>query len=234
LGKVEAWDRSAAEKALDLLARKRTGSGNRLAGNATEMARMIVDQLTEQTVLALLETAFAEDDADFDLPAADLARHVLTRMGLKRHRGLVALDAGLNLPVIGLGASAPSYYPAVGAVVHAETILPEHSGVANAIGAVTGRVTMRRSGTVTAPAEGRFRVHLEEGPEDFTEAEAAMAMLEARLSEEARREAEASGAEGIRLFVSRDVTSAQAEGREVFIEASIRVEATGRPRIAVS
>lgn len=233
LGKVDVWDVSAAEKALTLVARKRTGSGNQLAANADQMSRMIVDQLTEQAVLALLETAFFEEEADFGVPSQDLAKHVLMRLGLKGHRGLLALDAGLNLPVIGLGASAPSYYPAVGEVVNAEMILPEHSGVANAIGAVAGRVTMRKSGTVTAPSEGRFRVHLEEGPEDFTEAEAAMAMLEDRLSRVARFEAEASGAEGIQLRVSRDVKSAKAEGREVFIEALISVEATGRPRIAV-
>ena len=232
LGKVEAWDRSAAEKALTLVARKRTGSGNRLADGADEMARMIVDQLTRQTVLALLETAFAEEETDFGVPSAELARHVLTSLGLKGHRGLLALDAGLNLPMIGLGASAPSYYPAVGEMVRTETILPEHSGVANAIGAVTGRVTMRKSGTVTAPAEGKFRVHLEEGPEDFSNAEEAMARLETRLSADARGDAEASGAEGIQVRVSRDVKTAEAEGREVFIEAMIAVEATGRPRIA--
>jgi len=233
LGMASAWDMAAAEKALELISRKRTGSGNRLAAGSEDMARMMVDQLTEQTVLALLETAFAEEETDFGLPSADLARHVLMRLGLKNHRGLLALDAGLNLPVIGLGASAPTYYPAVGKAVHAETNLPEHSGVANAIGAVAGRVTMRKAGTVTAPAEGRFRVHLEEGPEDFAEAAEATAYLEARLSAEARAEAEASGAEGIQIRVSQDIKTAEAEGREVFIEALISVEATGRPRIAV-
>lgn len=232
LGKVSAWDSKAAEKALELMSRKRVGSGNRLASGAVAMAGMVVDQLTEQTVLALLETAFGEEETDFGVPSADLARHVLMRAGLAGHRGLLALDARVNLPVIGLGASAHSYYPAVGEVVHARMILPEHSGVANAIGAVAGRVTMRKSGMVTSPAEGRFRVHLDEGPEDFNDAEAAMLLLEGRLSEAARHNAEASGAEGIQLRVSRDVTTAQADGREVFIEAAIKVEATGRPRIA--
>lgn len=232
LGKVDVWDKAAAQKAMELLSRKRTGSGNRLASGAQEMAQIVVDRLTEQTVLALLETAFGEEETDFGLPSAQLAQHVLMQMGLKRHRGLLALDAGLNLPVIGLGASAHSYYPAVGEALHTRTDLPEHGGVANAIGAVAGRVTMRKSGTVTAPAEGRFRVHLEEGPEDFSDVEAAMMMLEHRLSIVARGEAEASGAEGIQVRVSRDVKTAHADGREVFIEALIAVEATGRPRIA--
>jgi hypothetical protein len=138
----------------------------------------------------------------------------------------------LNLPVIGLGASAASYYPAVGERLGCETILPETGGVANAIGAVVGRVTIRRQGTVTAPSEGCYRVHFETGPEDFTQGETALSALEHHLKEHAKRDAEKSGAEDIHLHATRDIKSAQAEARNVFIEAVITVEASGRPRIA--
>jgi len=157
---------------------------------------------------------------------------VLMEKGLNGHRGLLRLDAGLNLPVVGLGASAPAYYRAVGKRLSCRMILPDHAGVANAIGAVVGRVTIRRSGTVTSPAEGRFRVHLETGPEDFTEADPAMARLEAALEAEARSEARAAGAEDIHLSATREIKRAQAEAREVFLEATVTVEASGRPRIA--
>jgi N-methylhydantoinase A/oxoprolinase/acetone carboxylase beta subunit len=155
LGRVAAWDAEAAQKAITVLARKRTGSGEILAGSDVQMAQMIVDQLTQQTALALLEAAFAEEEEGFGLPEEVLARHVLMQRGLAGHRGLVRIESGLNVPVVGLGASAAAYYPAVGALMGSEMILPEHAGVANAIGAVVGRVTMRRSGTVTSPGEGR-------------------------------------------------------------------------------
>ena len=232
LGRLEAWDTDAACKALELMGRKRTGSGNMLMPDVKAMAQMIIDQLTHQTSLALLETAFAEEEVDFGLPPAQLARHVLMQRGLDHHRGLVRLEAGVNVPVIGLGASAGSYYPAVGDRLGCQMILPEHAGVANAIGAVVGRVTIRRMGTVTSPSEGRFRVHLDTGPEDFTDAETAMSSLQAALEYEARHEAEMAGAEDINMSVTRDVRSAKAEAREVFLEAEITVEATGRPRIA--
>lgn len=232
LGRQDAWDSEAATKAVELIGRRRTGSGSRLNPDPVAMAQMIIDQLTHQTSLALLETAFAEEEADFGMPPAQLARHVLMQKGLGPHRGLVRLETGLNVPVIGLGASAQSYYPAVGDRLGCHMILPEHAGVANAIGAVVGRVTIRRSGTVTSPAEGRFRVHLETGPQDYTEAEAAMAALEAVLTDEARGEAEKAGAEDIHVSVMRDMKKAEAEAREVFLEAEITVEASGRPRIA--
>jgi N-methylhydantoinase A/oxoprolinase/acetone carboxylase beta subunit len=233
LGGLDSWDAEAARMALELVARKRTGSGNRLAEGPEHLARMIVDRLTHQTSLALLETAFAEEDMDFGLSPMALAEHVLMQRGLDGHRGLVRIESGLAVPVIGLGASAASYYGAVGARLGCEMILPAHGGVANAIGAVVGRVTIRRGGTVTSPSEGKYRVHLESGPEDYAASDTAMAALEAVLRAEAQAEAEAAGAVDIHVTARRAVKEAQAEARRVFLEAEIVVEASGRPRIAV-
>lgn len=233
LGRVAAWDRDAAEMALTLFGRRRTGAGVRLAPEPEALAQMIIDQLTDQTATALLEAAFAEEHDGFDTAETELAQHVLMRRGLAGgHKGLVRIDTGLAVDVIGLGASAKAYYPAVGERLGCRMILPEHAGVANAVGAVVGRVTMRKSGTVTSPSEGRYRVHLDSGPEDFGEADAAMDRLEQVLRDAAEDDARASGAEDIRVAVTRDVKTAQAEAREVFIEAVLTVEASGRARIA--
>ncbi len=233
LGRVAAWDTEAAEKALTLMSRKRTGSGNQLANGAQKLAEMIVDRLTYQTVLVLLETAFAEEDHPLGPSPEQLARHVLVQYGMDGYRGLMRLDAGLNVPVVGLGASVASYYPAVGARLGCEMILPEHADVANAIGAVVGRVTIRRSGTVTSPSEGLYRVHLGTDPQDFTSAEEALDTLQSTLEAEARLEAEAAGAEDLQVNATRDLRTAQAEARLVFLEGEIMVEVSGRPRIAV-
>ncbi|NOD84575.1 MULTISPECIES: hydantoinase/oxoprolinase family protein [unclassified Ruegeria] len=232
LGRVRAWDVDAARKALELMARKRVGSGDMLANSPEALAQMIVDQLTEQTSLTLLEAAFDEEQVGFGLPSQDLACHVLTQRGLAQHRGLLSLSAALNVDVVGLGASAPSYYPAVGERLHCRMILPEHAGVANAIGAVVGRLTLRRSGTVTSPAEGRYRVHLEDGPKDFAASEDALALLEKVLMSEAEGAVREAGAEDIRVIVDRDIKTARVEAKDVFVEALITVEASGRPRVA--
>ena len=232
LGRVDVWDRAAAEKALKLFGRRRTGSGNMLSDDPVTTAQMIVDQLTHQTGLALLETAFEEESTDFGQPAEVLARHVLMQRGLTRTSDLVRVETGLKVDVIGLGASAPSYYPAVGRLLGTRMILPEHAGVANAIGAVVGQITMRQAGTVTSPSEGKFRVHLAEGPEDFGDQEAALARLETVLRQQAMSQAQAAGAADIRIGVLRDIRTAGVESREVFVEAIVTVEASGRPRVA--
>jgi N-methylhydantoinase A/oxoprolinase/acetone carboxylase beta subunit len=231
LGCINHWDVKAAEKALELLARKRIGSGEQLAKSATEMAQMIVDQLTHQTSLALLEAAFAEESTDFALAPDQLARHVLMQRGLDDYRGILRLSTGLNVPVIGLGASAQTYYPMVGARLGTKMLLPEHAGVANAIGAVVGRITMRLSGSVTSPSEGQFVVHYGPEPQIFSQKEAALDKLRRQLQTQAIERAKEAGAEDIQMSESLTERTATVEAREIFVEATLTIEASGRPTI---
>jgi N-methylhydantoinase A/oxoprolinase/acetone carboxylase beta subunit len=232
LGGLSAWDAAAAEKALTLFGRKRSGRGERIAADATAMARAIIAQLTAQTVGCLLEAAFAEDRKEWPLPAEALARHPLTVAGLDRHEGVVRVQLSLGVPVIGLGASAPFYYGAVGDRLGARMILPEHAGVANAIGAVVGQVAMVATGTVTSPGPGSFAAHLPQGPKRFSDRDDALAALELALTAEAETRARAVGVEDIRLSVSREINEVVVENQPMFIEARLRVTAQGRPRIA--
>ena len=161
-----------------------------------------------------------------------MANNILMFEGLTGHKNIVKIDTGLNLPVVGLGASASSYYPAVGDLLKCDLILPEHGDVANAIGAVVGRITMRVQGSVTAPNEGQFRVHLPDGPKDFLNEKNALTCLENFLLDQAVDQARASGAADIVTNVFRDIKKAKVEARQIFVEALVTVEASGRPRIS--
>jgi len=225
---------TTTDVALKLLARRRNGAGDRFATDGETLATAIIEQLTAQTVDCLLEAAFDEDDA-FDGQASEvLARHPLMTAGLEHHRGVVELTARLGVPVIGLGASAPSYYGAVGKVLGCEMILPEHAGVANAIGAVVGQVSQKVTGIVTSPAEGRFIAHLPDALQTFSSATEALAALESALRLEAETRAKAAGAEDLRITAKRDLREVDIEGRKMFVEASVSVTAAGRPRVAHS
>ncbi len=232
LGRQTGWDTQAAQKAVTLLARRRNGAGERFASAAEPLAQSIIDQLTQQTVDCLLEAAFAEDPAFAGHDGACLARHVLARAGLSQHKGVVQTALRLGVPVIGLGASAPSYYGAVGQALGCDMILPQHAGVANAIGAVVGQISQRASAIVTSPSEGRYTAHLAEGLQNFNSQDTALAAVEAALTAEASGRAQAAGAADLRISVTRDIREASVEGRAMFVEARISVTASGRPRVA--
>ncbi|MCY1128124.1 hydantoinase/oxoprolinase family protein [Frigidibacter sp. RF13] len=233
LSRLDSWDSEAARKAVTLMARRRNGRGDRIAAGPEALASQIIAQLERQTEDCLLEAAFGEDDRDWgrDTPEA-LARHGLTLAGLDRHQGVVRVNLSLGVPVIGLGASAPSYYPPLGPRLGTRIILPEHAGVANAIGAVVGQVAMHAEGIVTAPGPGVFAAHLPEGPKRFNDRDKALQALERALSADADARARAAGVEEVRLSVTRDLSEIEVEGQPMFIEARLRVTAQGRPRIA--
>ena len=234
LGKSNAWDKEAAIKAIDLFARRRNGSGELLAGSTAQMAERIVCQLTDQTSSSILEMAFSEEKVDFGDKPDILAKHPLTQFGLAGYSDLIKVNVGISKKIIGLGASAPTYYPAVGDKLNCEIILPEYAGVANAIGAVVGKIVMRESGVISSPSEGKYLVHLDGKPVNFTSEAEALKVLEEKLTEKSIQKAKEAGAENVTVNIDREIKTANIENRAVFVEANVLVEASGRPRISIS
>ncbi len=234
LGKSNAWDKEAAIKAIDLFARRRNGSGELLAGSTAQMAERIVCQLTDQTSSSILEMAFSEEKVDFGDKPDVLAKHPLIQFGLAGYSDLIKVNVGISKKIIGLGASAPTYYPAVGAELNCEVILPEYAGVANAIGAVVGKIIMRESGVISSPSEGKYLVHLDGKPVNFISEAKALKVLEEKLTEKSIQKAKEAGAENVSVNIDREIKTANIENRSVFVEASVLVEASGRPRISKS
>jgi N-methylhydantoinase A/oxoprolinase/acetone carboxylase beta subunit len=228
LGIHAEWDRGAAEKAVRLFARQRGNDGKPVAAGPEALARRIVDTLTRRSAELVLDAAFAEDGFE----QAEPSRSFLAQAALERHTRLLRPRLELTAPLIGLGASAPTYYPAVAALLGAENAVPEHADVANAIGAVVGRVRIARSVTITCPAEGRFRAHLPGGAQDFTSFEAARTATSVELDALTRAAAAEAGAAEVHVTLATATRDATIEGKSMLIEATVTATATGRPRLA--
>lgn len=229
LGLMAGFDAEAARKALLLLARRRAGSGEGIAQDAEGAARLVLGALRDQSAAAVLEAALAEDG--FAEPAS-LARHPLAVAGLEGRAGVVRASLSLGVPLVALGASAATHYPGIAARLGARLAVPDHAEVANAVGAVVGRVAVAAEGTVTAPAPGVAVAHLPGGPERFAGPEAALAALREALSARATEGAEAAGAVEVRLSVEEERREAVVEGSPMFVEARVKVTAQGRARLA--
>ena len=104
--------------------------------------------------------------------------------------------------------------------------------VANAVGAVVGRVRVTVEASITQPEPGRFRAYLVDAPGDFPSLEAAVAFVRTALTAEARRQAVEAGAGDIEIKFGAETKTAAIEGHDVFLEARLTATASGRPRIA--
>ena len=228
LGLHTDWDSTAAEKGARLFARQRGNDGKRVAEGATALSRWIIDSLTRRSAEVVLDAAFAEDGFE----QAEPSRSFLAQAALDGRAGLLKPRLTLEVPLVGLGASAATYYPAVAEILGARDAVPEHADVANAVGAVVGQVRISRSVTISCPAEGRYRAHLLGGVEDFTSFEAASARVEAELEAATRDAAAEAGAAEVHVAMATERRQATIEGKEMLVEAVLTSIATGRPRLA--
>ena len=128
--------------------------------------------------------------------------------------------------LIGLGASAPTYYPQVAEQLGADIALSEHAGVANAVGAIVGKIRVQRQATITRKKNGTY---VADGA-PFVELDEAVAAVERRLRDDVGNLADKAGADNIELTASRADNIVLIEGQEFFVDATITVAGSGRPR----
>lgn len=227
LGQQTGWDAEAARLGAALFARRRDGSGQPLALDADAFCERVLALLTRRSAEAVLETALCEAGLD----GRSLIEHELLRRALDGEQSVARFQVSLDRPVIGLGASAPLHYSGLGKLLRGDCVLPEHADVANAIGAVVGRVSVRCEAHIGQPREGVYRVRVAEELHDFADEEEAMAFAEQVLKRDLRDRARGAGAEQAEVHVTREVNAVDVEGVRRFLEARIVALASGRPRM---
>lgn len=225
VGGPERFDAGPAADALTLFARRRDRHGAPLADGPVQLAQRIVDTLVDDSAQAVLRSVLGADGFE-----PDDAVHAITAAGLRRHRGLMRIDVELAAPLVAVGASAGAYYPRVGEALNSRVIVPAEADVANAVGAVVGRVRMTERATVTPIKRGGFRAHVD-GSEHATP-ELAMAHTESVLAETVREAALREGAKTAEVHLERDDVWATVGTDALFVEAVVEATATGRPGLA--
>ena len=230
LGVHDEWDAAAALAGLSLFAEQLDSRGVAIAPDAQTMSRAIVDALVDRSAEALLDAACDHDGHAW----ADLGRYLLRAVATSGERSLVDFSVRLDRPVIGLGAPAPAYYPAVAARLGTRAVVPEHAGVANAVGAVVGGIRVQATGTIATPDDGLYRVFAGTSPRDFPDLEAATAHARSVLEAQARRGAVDAGAGEVDLSIEQRDDVAVVEGRETLVERTVIAVASGRPRFAAA
>ena len=226
VGGQHTGDADAARKTALLFARRRDRLGRSIAADATQIARLTIDTLVRLSAEAVLAAAFDHDG----LPS-DTVRSRAVQAALDGHAGVSRLSVGLDLPLVGLGASAPSYYPAVAALLGTTSEVPDDADVANAIGAVVGRVRISHECTISAPQIGQYMVHAGDAPVMTTSLEAALDHATSVLTERVRADMNAAGAAEVELSTDWRESTVEVSGAPMFVEGHLHVTGSGRPQL---
>ena len=228
LGMQTTYDATAAAKAAELFARKRDRLGKAIASDGRAVARLTVDALVRRSAESVLSAAFAHDGL-----APDTVRQPIVQAALDRLFTVADVSIGLRWPLVGLGASAPTYYPSVAALLGAESRVPAHADVANAVGAVVGRVRLAHDCVISAPAQGQFLVHVAgEVPVMFTDVVAARSFAREHLIVALAADMVAAGAPVFETKEHWREQTVDLGGLEMFVEGALTLTASGRPELA--
>lgn len=228
LGLQNNWNAEAARNGAILYARRKDGGGRPLCDTPEEIARRTYDALIRRSSEVVLETVFAEDELDGE----EMVASPIVQRALSSDRRIAGLKLAIDRPLIGLGASAPVYYPAVGAMLGTQCVVPNDTDVANALGAVVGQVRVSVEAHISQPAEGVFRVMAGEVVKDLPFEDEAIAFAESTLRQQARALALEAGTDEAQINFTREINAATVEDQRKFIEAVLIATASGRPRIA--
>jgi len=229
LGLHTEWDVEMAGKAAELFARQRDAKGADIADTGTDLCRWIMEAVVRQSAETLLDASLRGEA----LITPQIAKVILQENREGSGQSVVDLTLNFRLPIIGLGASAHVYYPGVATALNTTSLIPDHAGVANAIGAVVGQVQVSIEATISKTENDAFRLYGVGEPRDFTKLEQAAAAARKVLSEEAFERAKQAGANDVHVAYERKDNTATIQGQEFFVESLLKATAYGRPRISL-
>ena len=212
------------------MARQRNGLGTATAPDALKLASMTLAELHRQSAIKLIDAALAHQGAGENMFSQN---PLLINSFIKKpdDNNLVSISMRLETKLLALGASAATHYPHVAALLDIDLAVPTHAEVAGAVGAAVGSVRQRVIITVTQPTEGKFRVHLPQGPADFDILDEALDQARAAATQMAISRAVSAGANAVTVEMTEDIKVVPlTSNKDMFIEATIQAAASGAPQ----
>jgi len=226
MGELNLWDGYVSEVAVSFLANK---SGLDKKGLLDILYREIIELLK----LNIASKALFEDNSIIDF-WSESSRRFLGYLLRSNGKNSISADLTLKRPIVAVGAPVEAYFPRAAEELGSQLVIPEHSEVANAVGAVTGRVIEKAEVYIRPDRVDGFMVISADEHERFKTLEEAVAFAEERATSIALWRATRSGGKDIEVTVGRDekvAPLASGWGDEVLMELRLTATAVGRPSI---
>ncbi len=223
-GEFEAWDVAAARAGVEMFAT--------LYGcPAEELVEAIWERITRRLALMVLsEELGGESDLE-----AEAVEHVslgllVDRLLARPNGDALALTPVYVRPVLGIGAPAGAFLPALEERLGGMVLVPEHAEVANAVGAIISHVASSEVVAVRPSAYDAYTVYAPGGRREFESLTDAAAYAAEEAARAARLRALRAGASEPRIEVEVDRRVGRlSTGEEQVIEVSVRATAVGYP-----
>jgi N-methylhydantoinase A/oxoprolinase/acetone carboxylase beta subunit len=216
------WNTTASNRMCDILSMI-TGKGR------AEIIEGLVQAIVHKLALAVFKRQLDEETDPEALENCEVCRLITNSMfgnGSSEYK----IRLGMHKPIIGIGTPIHLFLPAAASLLGAEHVLPENADVANAIGAITSKVLVRRRVQIRARQGGGFRIEGLPGATYFRNFNEAMSLAESELTRIVREVAQASGTEETAVAIhAQDYIHHKTNGNRTVLGCSLLAELKGKP-----
>lgn len=225
LGKFERWDTKAAGRLCEMT--------SHVCGFETkDFIEHVMDKIVRGLAIELLKKQLDEEtdpDAIDECPVCQALLDNMLAGGSKDY----TVSVTLHSPVVGLGAPVSYFLPKAAGLMNAKVIIPPDADVANAIGAITSRVSISKQVRIRPNDLGEYAVVGLPSTHAFTLFDDAHSFAVGELERHVQEIARAAGTSETHVDIRIDDRIAStAEGMEIFLERTVSAHLSGPPDIA--
>ena len=225
-GRFERWDKDASERFCQMVA-------HLAKMDIPQMAEHLLDMGGTRLTLELLKRQL-DDEVDPDVLHTCPVCQTLVRNLLSDGSHPYDVRIDLKRPVVGIGAPIHFFLPRAAGALGTEAVLPENADVANAIGAITSNVVIKRRLRIIPDEEGGFLIDGLAGVRHFKKFEAADAFARDELVQRVRYLARIAVTSAMAVHLKiEDKIPKTADGKQIFLSRTIHANLSGRPDIVV-
>lgn len=186
-----------------------------------EILTTIHDKLSYYAFTKALKRDIAEEFST-DLEQGRLFHTLFIR---KTNKNYYSINFGLGYPLIGIGAPAKAYLPEVSKTLRTNLIVPEHFEVANAIGAIVGKIMTDIEVLIRVGDFKTYTVSSENNLKVFQSLADATHHAYQQAETIATHKAREMGAHEIELSVFHETLYGTARDSEVFLQRTVKARA---------
>jgi N-methylhydantoinase A/oxoprolinase/acetone carboxylase beta subunit len=225
-GRFERWDKRVAKSYCRLYSRLSKME-------IPDMSEHLLDMGVERLTLELLKRQL-DDETDPEALHTCPVCKVLIKNLLSGGSDHYSVQIDFKRPIVGIGAPIHFFLPRAAQTLGAKVVLPEDADVANAIGAITSNIVVKRHVRIVPDQEGGFLIEGIVGTRHFGKFEDGDAYARKELIRMVGNLARSAGT-STRLVELKtdDKTATTADGSQIFMGRTIHAKLTGLPDVVV-
>ncbi|CAB1063246.1 Hydantoinase/oxoprolinase family protein [Olavius sp. associated proteobacterium Delta 1] len=226
-GRFVQWDRHAAANFCRLFS-------HLVKMDIPEMAEHLLGMGIERLALELLKRQLDEETDPDALDTCPICKTLVKNL-FSNGNDQYAVRIDLKRPVVGIGAPIHFFLPQAAQTLGADAVLPQNADVANAIGAVTSDVVVKRQAVIVPGQGGGFVIRGMVGARQFGKFDEADAFVRRELIRMVRDQARAAGtsSRAVKLKIDDRIPNT-ADGSPIFIARTIQAKLKGRPDLVLN